>query len=53
MRTHNPAALAPELAEAEEDAAAQRNWIATALTVFFATAAVLLASLLAVMTGLA
>lgn len=53
MRTHHPVALAPELAEAEEDAAAKRKWIATALTVLFATAAVLFASFLAVVTGLA
>jgi len=53
MPTDMPVALAPEAAEAEADVATKREWIATALTIVFATAAVLFASFLAVVTGLA
>jgi hypothetical protein len=53
MQTHPPIALAPEALDTESDAAANREWIATALAIAFTTAAVLIASFLAVVTGLA
>ena len=50
--TDMPAAFAGEAAEAAAEAQAKRDWIATALTVLAAATAVLLASFVAVVTGL-
>jgi len=47
-----PAALADEPAQAVEDQAGLGRWAETALTIAFATAAVLLVSFVAVATGL-
>jgi hypothetical protein len=52
MSTDLPAALAGEAAETGADDQATREWIATALTVVFATVAVVFASFVAVVTGL-
>jgi len=52
MSTDLPAALARESAEVGADDQARSERIATALTVVFATVAVLFASFLAVVTGL-
>jgi hypothetical protein len=55
MSTEMPAALASDLAGSNADAdvqQARREWIETALVVLFTAAAVLCASVLAVVTGL-
>jgi hypothetical protein len=53
MSTDMPAVLATEAAEAgAETQSAPSEWVATALTVLFTTAAVLFVSFLAVVTGL-
>lgn len=50
--TDMPAAFAGEAAPADAEARAKREWIATALTVVAAATALLLASFVAVVTGL-
>ena len=52
MSTDVPAALVSEAADGEADTEAKRQWLATTLTVLFAAAAVLVASCVAVVTGL-
>jgi len=52
MSTNMPVALVGEAADGEADTQAKRQRLATALTVLFAAAAVLLASFVAVVTGL-
>ena len=52
MSTDVPAALVSEAADGEADTQTKRQSLATALRVLFAAAAVLLASFVAVVTGL-
>jgi len=52
MSTDGPAALVGEATDDEVDTQARRQSLATALTVLFAAAAVLLVSFVAVVTGL-
>ncbi len=52
MSTEAPAAPASDVAKTDADVRARRGWIETAFVALFAAAAVVCASLLAVVTGL-